>query len=50
VQLYTGMVYAGPALPGQILKGLSQFLDKEGLRSLSDIRDTQLAHWAGKPL
>ena len=50
VQLYTGMIYAGPALPGQILKGLSQFLDKEGLRSLSDIRDTRLVHWADKAL
>jgi dihydroorotate dehydrogenase len=50
VQLYTGMIYAGPALPGRILKGLSQFLDKEGLRSLSDIRDTRLVHWADKTL
>ena len=50
VQFYTGMIYAGPALPGQILKGLSQFLDKEGLRSLSDIRDTRLVHWADKVL
>ena len=50
VQFYTGMIYAGPALPGQILKGLSQFLDKEGTRSLSDIRDTRLVHWADKAL
>ncbi|MDQ2634724.1 MAG: quinone-dependent dihydroorotate dehydrogenase [Pseudomonadota bacterium] len=50
VQLYTGMIYAGPALPGQILNGLSQFLDKDGLRSLPDIRDTRLAYWADKAL
>jgi dihydroorotate dehydrogenase len=50
VQLYTSMIYAGPTLPGQILKGLSQFLDKEGLQSLSDIRDSRLVHWADKAL
>ncbi|MEP9386087.1 quinone-dependent dihydroorotate dehydrogenase [Mesorhizobium sp. KR9-304] len=50
VQLYTGMIYAGPALPGRILKGFSRFLDKEGLRSLAEIRDTRLGHWADKAL
>jgi dihydroorotate dehydrogenase len=50
VQLYTGMIYAGPALPGQILKGFSRFLDTEGLRSLSKIRDSRLKHWADKGL
>ncbi len=48
VQLYTGMVYAGPALPGAIVRGLSKFLDKEGLKSLSEIRDCRAAHWAGR--
>ena len=42
VQLYTGMIYAGPALPGRIVKGLSRFLDKEGLRSLAEIRDSRV--------
>jgi len=50
VQLYTGMVYAGPALPGRIVKGFSKFLDKEGLRSLSEIRDSRVVHWADKAL
>ena len=50
VQLYTGMIYAGPTLPGRILKGLSQFLDSEGLRSLSEIRDSRVVHWADKAL
>ena len=50
VQLYTGMIYAGPALPGRILKGLSRFLDREGLRSLSEIRDSRVVHWADKAL
>jgi dihydroorotate dehydrogenase len=49
VQIYTSMIYAGPALPGRIVKGLSAFLDKEGLRSLPEIRDSRIAHWAAKP-
>jgi len=48
VQLYTGMIYAGPALPGRIVKNFSRFLDKEGLRSLADIRDSRVAHWADR--
>ena len=50
VQLYTGMIYAGPALPARILKEFSRFLDKEGLRSLSDIRDSRLDYWANMAL
>jgi dihydroorotate dehydrogenase len=50
VQLYTGMIYAGPSLPGRIVSGLSTFLDREGLSSLSSIRDTRVAHWAARPI
>jgi dihydroorotate dehydrogenase len=50
VQLYTSMVYAGPALPGRIVNGFSKFLDREGLRSLAEIRDSRLDHWAGQAL
>ena len=50
VQLYTGMIYAGPALPGRILAGLSRFLDTEGLSSIADMRDRRLDQWAGKDL
>ncbi|MCX7302919.1 MAG: quinone-dependent dihydroorotate dehydrogenase [Hyphomicrobiales bacterium] len=50
VQLYTGMIYAGPALPGRIVKDFSRLLDKEGLRSLDEIRDSRVADWADKPL
>ena len=46
VQVYTGMVYAGPTLPGIIVRGFSKFLDKEGLSSLSEIRDSRVVHWA----
>jgi dihydroorotate dehydrogenase len=50
VQLYTGMIYAGPSLPYRIVSGLSAFLDREGLSSLSAIRDTRMAHWAARPI
>jgi dihydroorotate dehydrogenase len=50
VQLYTGMIYAGPALPGRILEGMVRFADKEGLSSISALRDSRLDHWASKAL
>ncbi|ESY24562.1 MULTISPECIES: quinone-dependent dihydroorotate dehydrogenase [unclassified Mesorhizobium] len=50
VQLYTGMVYAGPALPGRILAGMVRFADKERLKSLRELRDSRLDQWAARPL
>lgn len=50
VQLYTGMIYAGPALPGRILEGMVRFADNEGLSSISTLRDIRLDHWASKAL
>ena len=50
VQLYTGMIYAGPALPGRILEGMVRFAEKEGLSSISALRDIRLDHWASKAL
>ncbi len=37
VQIYTGFVYGGPGLPGQILTELSEFCEHEGLSSISEI-------------
>jgi dihydroorotate dehydrogenase len=50
VQLYTGMIYAGPALPGRIVAGMSGVLDREGLASIRELRDTRLDEWAARPL
>ncbi|TIQ46205.1 MAG: dihydroorotate dehydrogenase (quinone), partial [Mesorhizobium sp.] len=50
VQLYTGMIYAGPALPGRILAGMARFADMQRLKSLRELRDTSLGQWASKPL
>ncbi|TJV09284.1 MAG: dihydroorotate dehydrogenase (quinone), partial [Mesorhizobium sp.] len=50
VQIYTGMIYAGPALPGRIVAGMVRFADMQRLKSLRELRDTSLDRWASKPL
>lgn len=50
VQLYTGMIYAGPGLPGEIVAGLSRHAAKEGLASIRDIRDSGTERWASTKL
>jgi dihydroorotate dehydrogenase len=50
VQVYTGMIYAGPALPGRIVRGMSQFAAREGLASITELRDTALAKWESAPI
>ncbi|MEO5757420.1 MAG: quinone-dependent dihydroorotate dehydrogenase [Mesorhizobium sp.] len=50
VQLYTGMIYAGPALPGRILSGMIDFAERQRLGSIRELRDSRLDHWADKGL
>ncbi|WP_296745676.1 quinone-dependent dihydroorotate dehydrogenase [Mesorhizobium sp.] len=50
VQLYTGMIYGGPALPGRIVAGMARFVDRERLQSIRELRDTANERWAAKPL
>lgn len=50
VQLYTAMIYAGPALPARVVAGIDRFAEAEGISSLRDLRDTRLAHWADRQL
>jgi dihydroorotate dehydrogenase len=50
VQLYTGMIYAGPSLPSRILVGMIRVADMQRLKSLRELRDTSLDQWASKPL
>ena len=50
VQLYTGMIYAGPSLPGAIVTGMSRYAARENLASITDIRDSALAKWAAAPI
>ncbi|HET7034044.1 MAG TPA: quinone-dependent dihydroorotate dehydrogenase [Thermomicrobiaceae bacterium] len=40
-QLYTGFIYGGPALPGEILAGLSAFMDRHGSRSIGEIEGAE---------
>lgn len=47
VQFYSAMVYGGPGLPGRIVSGLSRLLDREGVASIRELRDSRLDHWCG---
>jgi dihydroorotate dehydrogenase len=37
IELYTGLIYEGPALPGVIKNGLARLLAQGGFRSISDV-------------
>jgi dihydroorotate dehydrogenase len=50
VQLYTGMIYRGPTIARRICEGLSATLDKEGIGSITQLRDRKLKSWAERPL
>ena len=42
VQLYTGLIYAGPGLPAQIIKGIRRRLDETGRASVRELRDVMV--------
>jgi dihydroorotate dehydrogenase len=50
LQLYTGLVYQGPGLIGEIKSFLTSTLKSDGQTSLSAIRGRHAAFWAKKPL
>lgn len=50
VQLYTGMIYAGPSLPGRIVRGMLKTMEAEGAQSPFELRDSRLEHWAAQPI
>ncbi len=50
VQLYTGLIYGGPALPSEILRGMLKALEYERVHSVSALRDTKLDQWANRAL
>ncbi len=50
VQLYTGMIYAGPGLPAEIVRGLSRIAEERGLTSISALRDSATDEWATRPI
>lgn len=50
VQLYSCMVYEGPAIAANICKGLVSKMNEEGLTSLDQITGRKSKEWAAKPL
>ncbi len=48
VQLYSALVFKGPALVGEILTGLGAKLDASGLASLREVRDSAVDTWASE--
>lgn len=50
LQVYSSLVFKGPALVGEILSGLAERLDKHGFSSLREARDASVDAWASEPL
>jgi dihydroorotate dehydrogenase len=50
VQLYTGLIYEGPGLPGRILAELPRLLAPEGAATVADIVGRDTGRWAAKAL
>ncbi|MBN9669327.1 quinone-dependent dihydroorotate dehydrogenase [Roseibium aggregatum] len=48
LQLYSALVFRGPALIGEILTGLAAKLNADGLTSLREARDTNVEAWASE--
>ena len=50
IQLYTGLIYQGVGLIGQIKSHLSQAISLAGATSISELTGKRAAEWANKPL
>ncbi len=50
VQLYTSMIYHGPGLAGEIVRGLSAALMRDRITTIAALRDCDVADWAKKPI
>jgi dihydroorotate dehydrogenase len=50
VQLYTGMIYQGPWLPGRIVRGLSDICAREKVAAIRSLRDSNIGRWADRPI
>jgi len=48
VQLYSCMVYEGPGLPGDIVRGFSKLMDREKASGIGELRDSRLDYWAAR--
>ncbi len=50
VQLYTSMIYHGPGLAGEIVKGLSAAMKRDQISTIAALRDCDVSDWAEKVL
>ena len=50
VQVYTGIVYEGLGLPGEIVSGLARRLDREKLAGIGEIVGSEAERWAREPI
>ena len=48
VQLYTGMIYRGPGIAAEILRGLSDAVKREGVDNISAFRDRETKEWSSR--
>lgn len=48
IQFYTALVYEGPGLVAEILRGLSHILDRRGLSSIADAVGIETERWAAE--
>jgi len=46
IQLYSAMIYHGPALAGQILRAMTDSCTRDGVKHISDYRDQHVEKWA----
>jgi len=50
VQLYTGMVYAGPGLAGKIVNDMSAALKRDRITTIAALRDCDVTEWAAESI
>ncbi len=50
IQLYTGLIYEGPALIGHIKQHLAAEVQRAGLRSITELTGRRAAEWAARDL
>ncbi|MEQ1615605.1 MAG: quinone-dependent dihydroorotate dehydrogenase [Hyphomicrobiaceae bacterium] len=50
LQLYTGLIYEGPGLIGDMKRHLSEAVQRAGVASIKDLTGTKSEAWAAKPL
>ena len=46
----TGLIYEGPGLVRRMLGDLAERVDRSGVSSIADLRDTDTAQWAERPM